>query len=93
VLAAFGLALGLALGLGARPLAYQILAGYYVRQRFRPGQTIRLEQVQGEVSGTGSVNTVVNTAVGPIVVPNSVLIERTVAMQQRPNAEASVAEE
>ena len=93
VLAAFGLALGLALGLGARPIAYQILAGYYVRQRFRPGQAIQLEQIQGEVSGTGSVNTVLTTAAGAIVVPNSLLIERTVGMQQRANAEASAADD
>ena len=93
LIAAFGLALGLALGLGARPIAYQILAGYYVRQRFRPGQAIRIEQVQGEIGGTGSVNTVVNTAVGPIVVPNSILIERTVGTAGSPNAEASAVQE
>ena len=93
LIAAFGLALGLALGLGARPIAYQILAGYYVRQRLRPGQAIQIEQVRGEVSGTGSVNTVVNTATGPIIVPNSVLIESTVGTSRSQAAEASAAEE
>ena len=93
LIAAFGLALGLALGLGARPIAYQILAGYYVRQRFRPGQAIRIEQVQGEVGGTGSVNTLVNTAVGPIIVPNSVLIEKTVGTQGSQTPDAGAAQE
>lgn len=78
VIAAFGLAIGLALGLGARTIVYNILAGYYVRQRYRPGQAIRLGQVIGEVSGTGSVNTVVTTDEGRTIIPNGVLLESTV---------------
>ncbi len=92
LIAAFGLALGLALGLGARPIAYQILAGYYVRQRLRPGQAIHLAQVRGEVSGTGSINTVVTTTVGPIIVPNSVLIESMVYVPPRAGTGASAAD-
>jgi small-conductance mechanosensitive channel len=75
---AFGLAIGLALGLGARTIVYHILAGYYVRQRYQPGQRIRLGQMSGQVSGTGSVNTVVTTAEGSTIVPNGVLLESTV---------------
>ena len=78
MIGAFGLAIGLALGLGARTIVYHILAGYYVRQRYQPGQTITLGQMSGEVSGTGSVNTVVITAEGSTVVPNGVLLESTV---------------
>jgi small-conductance mechanosensitive channel len=78
MIGAFGLAIGLALGLGARNIVYHILAGYYLRQRYRPGQTIRLGQVSGEVSGTGSVNTVVTTDEGSTIVPNGVLLESTV---------------
>jgi len=78
IIAAFGLAIGLALGLGARTIVYHILAGYYVRQRYQPGQTITLGQMSGQVSGTGSVNTVVTTAEGSTIVPNGVLLESTV---------------
>jgi small-conductance mechanosensitive channel len=78
MIGAFGLAIGLALGLGARTIVYHIVAGYYVRQRYQPGQTITLGQMSGEVSGTGSVNTVVTTAEGSTVVPNGVLLESTV---------------
>ncbi len=78
MIGAFGLAIGLALGLGSRNIIHHILAGYYVRQRYRPGQTIRLGQVSGEVSGTGSVNTVITTDEGSIIVPNGVLLESTV---------------
>jgi hypothetical protein len=78
IIAAFGLAIALALGLGARTIVYHILAGYYVRQRYQPGQTIALGQMRGQVSGTGSVNTVVTTDEGSTIVPNGVLLESTV---------------
>jgi small-conductance mechanosensitive channel len=78
IIAAFGLAIALALGLGARTIVYHILAGYYVRQRYQPGQTITLGQMSGQVSGTGSINTVVTTAEGSTIVPNGVLLESTV---------------
>ena len=78
MIGAFGLAIGLALGLGARTIVYHILAGYYVRQRYQPGQTITLGAMSGEVSGTGSVNTVVTMDEGSTIVPNGVLLEATV---------------
>ena len=92
LLAAFGLAIGLGLGLGARTIIYQILAGYYVRQRFRLGQTIRIGAVSGEVSGIGSVSTVLNTAEGSLVMPNATLIEQGVRAPHSPSAEASAVE-
>lgn len=84
-LAAFGLAVGLALGLGSRPIVYQILSGYYMRQRFPAGQRITLDQVQGEVSGVGSVNTTVAAEQETLVIPNSVLLESLVRVQNRPS--------
>ena len=86
VIAAFGLALGLALGLGARAVVYNILAGYYMRQRFPAGQPIALADVAGEVSTVGSVNTVVRTPDGEVVLPNSTLLEATVRSPRAPAA-------
>ena len=86
VIAAFGLALGLALGLGARGVVYNILAGYYLRQRFATGQPIAVADVRGEVSLVGSVNTVLRTAEGRVVLPNSTLIEATVRAPRPPAA-------
>ncbi len=93
MIGAFGLAIGLALGLGARNIVYHILAGYYVRQRYRPGQTIRTGQVSGEVSGTGSVNTVVATDEGTTIVPNGVLLEATVRATRNSPPETRVRQE
>ncbi len=78
MIAAFGLALGLSLGLGARSLVTHILSGYYLRQRLPIGQTISVDSVQGAVNGIGSVNTVVDTAEGTVVIPNTLLLESLV---------------
>jgi small-conductance mechanosensitive channel len=88
-LAAFGLALGLALGLGARHVVYQILAGFYTRQHFVEGQTIVVQEVQGEVRSVGGTNTVMNTPTGVVVVPNSLLFESVVQSPQRPTTGAA----
>lgn len=77
-LAAFGLAVGLSLGLGARTVVQHVLAGYYLRQRFAIGQRIAVAQIDGEVSGIGGVNTLVSTTEGTTVVPNTILLEAVV---------------
>jgi small-conductance mechanosensitive channel len=78
MIAAFGLALGLGFGLGSRNIIYQILSGYYVRQRFPTGQQVMIGDVQGEVSDIGSTSVVIRTATGAKVVPHSVLFEAVV---------------
>jgi small-conductance mechanosensitive channel len=83
-IAAFGLALGLALGLGARGVVYNVLAGYYMRQRFPNGQPIAYFDVRGEVSSVGSVNTLVRTSEGEVVIPNSALLESVVRAPRPP---------
>jgi small-conductance mechanosensitive channel len=78
LIAAFGLAIGLALGLGARGVVWHILAGYYMRQRFPTGQPIAFEQVRGQVGSVGGVNTIVTTTEGDVVIPNGTLLESVV---------------
>lgn len=78
LIAAFGLALALGLGLGSRTVVYHLLAGYYVRQRFPPGQIVALGETRGEIQGIGSVNTVVATDEGTVVIPNGVILESLV---------------
>lgn len=86
LLAAFGLALALAIGLGARGLVQHILAGYYMRQRFTVGQLLALDQTRGAVRNIGTVNTVVTTPDGEVVIPNSVLIDSIVQSPAPPPA-------
>jgi small-conductance mechanosensitive channel len=85
-IAAFGLALGLGLGLGARTVVANVLAGYYVRQRFPVGYPVIVNDVRGAVSAIGGVNTVVTSVDGgSVVVPNSFLLESLVR-SPRPSA-------
>lgn len=84
MIAAFGLALGLALGLGAKRVVQHILAGYYLKQRFRTGQSVTINDVSGTVAGIGGVNTVVRSSEGSVVLPNETLLESIVATQDDP---------
>lgn len=78
-IAAFGLAIGLALGLGARGVVSNIPpAGYYLRQRYAVGRAIAMGDISGELSLVGPVNTVLRTGEGEVVVPNSTLLEAIV---------------
>jgi small-conductance mechanosensitive channel len=80
-IAAFGLALGLALGLGARGIVFHVLAGYYLRQRLPIGQLVTYNNVRGEVRAIGGANTVVAAGDQLIVIPNAALLESVVATQ------------
>ena len=85
--AAFGLTVSLAVGLGGREIILDILASYYVRERFPVGQRIALPDVEGEVQSIGGVNTTIAAGDETIVVPNSVLIKQLV--RTRPGAPPS----
>lgn len=87
-IAAFGLAMGLALGLGARTVVQHVLAGYYLRQRLPIGQAIELNQLRGQVRSIGGVNTVVQADDRSTLIPNSLLLESVVEMT-RINEKAS----
>lgn len=78
MISAFALAIGLALGLGARSIVLHVLAGYYIRTRFATGDQITLQDYQGEIADVGSVNTRLTTASGAVVVPNTLLLESVV---------------
>lgn len=91
IIAAFGLALGLALGLGARGIVQHILAGYYLRQRLSAGQAVVVGRVRGEVAGVGGVNTSVRTTDGTVIIPNRTLLEALVQIAPQPASEGTVA--
>jgi small-conductance mechanosensitive channel len=88
-LAAFGLAIGLSLGLGARGIVAHVLAGYYIRQRFAVGQRVVLGQVEGDLSSVGGVNTVLATPGGATVVPNTTVLESITRVPQTPQGDST----
>lgn len=78
MIAAAGLALALAFGLGARSVVRHVVASYYVRQQFRPGQIVRVSEHEGTIIGISAVFTRLETEAGIVSVPNAVFFESAV---------------
>ncbi len=76
-------ALGLAFGLGARHVARNVLAGYYVRDLYSPGDELLIDGQSGTLEAIGSLNAEIETEHGSLVVPNSRLTEKSVLIQKR----------
>lgn len=80
VLISVGLAVALALGLGSREIAGQILAGIYVRELYEVGQQVQVGDVEGQIEEIGTVKTIVLTDDGELVsVANKVFLEQRVS--------------
>lgn len=76
VLISVGLAVALALGLGSRDIASQILAGIYVRELYQVGQHVQVGAVEGQIEEIGTVKTTVLTDAGELIsVSNRTLLE------------------
>jgi len=74
-----GLAVALAMGLGSREIAGQILAGIYVRELYQVGQQVRIGEVEGQIEEIGTVKTTLLTDDGELVsLSNRVLLEQRV---------------
>ncbi|MCO7522767.1 MULTISPECIES: mechanosensitive ion channel family protein [Pseudomonas] len=74
-----GLAVALAMGLGSREIAGQILAGIYVRELYQVGQQVRIGEVEGHIEEIGTVKTTVLTDEGELVsLANRELLEQRV---------------
>ena len=75
-----GLAAALAMGLGSREIASQILAGLYVREMFQVGQQVQVGEVEGQIEAIGTVKTTVLTDDGELVsMSNRELLEQRVS--------------
>lgn len=75
-----GLAVALALGLGSRELAGQILAGIYVRELYQVGQHVRVGGVEGQIEEIGTVKTTLLTDDGELVsLSNRILLDQQVS--------------
>jgi small-conductance mechanosensitive channel len=81
LLAAVALPFALAFGLGGRDVARSLSAGRYVRAAISEGQVIRVDDVRGRVERIEPSATVLRTETETIRVPNHVLIERTVVIE------------
>ncbi|MFJ4143251.1 mechanosensitive ion channel domain-containing protein [Pseudomonas sp. NPDC089734] len=75
-----GLAIALALGLGSREIAGQILAGIYVRELYQVGQQVQVGEIEGQIEEIGTVKTTLLTDEGELVsFSNKILLEQRVS--------------
>jgi small-conductance mechanosensitive channel len=85
VLAAAAAPFAIAFGLGGRDVARSLSAGRYVRAAFSEGQVIRVDDIRGRVERIEPSATVLRTPTETIRVPNHILIERTVVIEEEPD--------
>jgi hypothetical protein len=80
--AAVALAFGLSFGLGGRDVMSGILCGYYLRQRFQPGDHVRVAGYEGTIRDVGPVATVIETDEGGMLnrhsIPNPLMLQEGV---------------
>lgn len=78
-LISIGLAAALALGLGSRDVAAQIIAGIYVRELYQVGQEVKVGDIEGQIEEIGTVKTILLTDEGDLVsVANRTLLDQRV---------------
>ena len=87
IVAAAGLAIALTFAFGARDSARNVIAGFYVRQNFRPGQRLTFGEYTGRVRSTSGAYTVLDVAGeggedSTVALPNSLLIQNVVMGQE-----------
>lgn len=79
LLMACAAAVALAMGLGTRDVAGNIVAGVYARDLFEPGQHIKLDNLSGEIVEVTSTNIIVDIGEGRRVsIPNRRLLDEQV---------------
>ena len=75
-----GLAVALALGLGSREIAGQIIAGIYVRELYQVGQQVQIGDTEGQIEEIGTVKTTLLTDEGELVsFSNRILLDQRVS--------------
>lgn len=81
IIASLGFAIALAVGLGGRDIAHNLLAGFYARESFSAGQDIAFGEYLGVIKEIRAQNTLLETPEGQIIsIPNSLLFKQTVTI-------------
>jgi Conserved TM helix/Mechanosensitive ion channel len=86
IVASAGIAIALTFAFGARESARNVIAGFYVRQHFQPGQQVTYDTYSGTVRSTTGAYTVVEVTgetgeQNTIALPNALLLRRAVLSQ------------
>ncbi len=87
IVAAVGLAISLTFALGSRESARNVIAGFYVRQRFQPGQSLTFDSYNGTIRSITGAYTVLEVVRetgerSTISLPNALLLRRAIFSQE-----------
>jgi len=77
-LSGLALAFGLSVGLGTREVTRSLLAGFYARKVFSPGDTIEIRGQRGVLRSITATQTLIDQDAGLLVVANTALLDDTV---------------
>ncbi|MEM7330968.1 MAG: hypothetical protein AAF490_02675 [Chloroflexota bacterium] len=85
--------LALAFGLGGRDVARNVLAGYYAREQYEPGDLIVINGDEGFLEGIGTLNAEIRVGEDVLIVPNTRLTATAVKIREiADNNDASLEE-
>ena len=77
-LSGLALAFGLSIGLGTRDITRNVLAGFYARKIFSPGDTLELRGQRGVLQAILATQTIIEQEAGVIAVANSAFLDETI---------------
>lgn len=78
ILAAMAIAFGLSFGLGTRDITRNIMAGFYARKIFRPGDRIDIRGERGVIRAITPIQTLIEREDGLSAVSNTTFLDETV---------------
>ena len=77
-LSGLALAFGLSIGLGTRDITRNVMAGFYARKVFRPGDALEIRGHRGVLKAITATQTLIEQEGGQTVVANSVFLDETI---------------
>jgi small-conductance mechanosensitive channel len=77
-LSGLALAFGLSVGLGTRDITRNVLAGFYARKIFSPGDTLEIRGERGVLKAITATQTLIEQASGLVSVANSAFLDETI---------------
>ena len=77
-LSGLALAFGLSVGLGTRDITRNVLAGFYARKAFSPGDALEIKGERGTLKAITATQTLIEQQTGMVVVANSVFLDEII---------------
>ena len=80
LIGAISIGIAVSLMFGTRDLTRSMMAGVYIRELYKPGDTVRIDNIEGRVITIGSIKTSIDSDGEVHTVPNYLLSEKTVSI-------------